>query len=427
MKKELKGNTVTFKDELKFLETSPFTEEIDRAMLSKSFKMPILDTYDGNLVDCRWQLGWNAGHDTKEARGPSAHFPYKNSPLPILLVHEIHRAFGSPNRVSLRARVPFQPPLLLLLNRDFVQLLLKLLFVCYREIAIMGDHHSCAVAFGILGNIISVLVYLAPVPTFHRIYKKKSTESFQSLPYQVALFSSMLWLYYALIKKDAFLLITINSFGSIVETIYISMFIAYASKNSRMCAMKLFVAMNVGFFALILILTHFLVKSSIRIQVLGWICVAISVSVFAAPLNIVARVIRTRSVEFMPFNLSFFLTLSAIMWFAYGLFIKDLCVALPNVLGFILGMLQMLLYAIFRNTEKVVEEKKLPEQMKTIVVLSTLGAFEVYPVDVDIQSDDNTNNKKEDKKENEQAGKPDKTDQKSLEDSSDFHSNECPV
>ncbi|XWS68782.1 hypothetical protein CRYUN_Cryun04dG0121900 [Craigia yunnanensis] len=293
--------------------------------------------------------------------------------------------------------------------------------------AIMDDHHSWAVAFGILGNIISVLVYLAPVSTFYRIYKKKSTESFQSLPYQVALFSSMLWLYYALIKKDAFLLITINSFGCIVETIYISMYIAYASKNSRMSAMKLFVAMSVGLFSLILIVTHFLVKSSTRVQVLGWICVAISVSVFAAPLNIVARVIRTRSVEFMPFNLSFFLTLSAIMWFSYGLFIKDICVALPNVLGFILGMLQMLLYAIYRNTEKVIEEKKLSEQMKTIVVLSTLGTSEFYPVAIDIQPDANTNNTKEDKKENEQTGEPYKTDQKSLEYSSDLHSNECPV
>ncbi|XVF44359.1 hypothetical protein PTKIN_Ptkin02bG0114100 [Pterospermum kingtungense] len=285
----------------------------------------------------------------------------------------------------------------------------------------MDDQHSWAVAFGILGNIISVLVYLAPVPTFYRIYKKKSTESFQSLPYQVALFSSMLWLYYALIKKDAFLLITINSFGCIVETIYISMYIAYASKNSRMSAMKLFVAMNVGLFSLILVLTHFLVKSSIRIQVLGWICVAISVSVFAAPLNIVARVIRTKSVEFMPFNLSFFLTLSAVMWFAYGLFMKDLCVALPNVLGFILGMLQMLLYAVYRNSEKAIEEKKLPEQTKTIVVLSTLGASEVYPVAIDVQPDANTDNTN---KENQQTGEPD---EKSLEVSSDLHSIECPV
>ncbi|KAK5836905.1 hypothetical protein PVK06_012710 [Gossypium arboreum] len=259
-------------------------------------------------------------------------------------------------------------------------------------------------------------------PTFCRIYKKKSTESFQSLPYQVALFSCMLWLYYALIKKGAFLLITINSFGCVVETIYISMFWAYASKNSRMSAMKLFISMNLGLFSFILILTHFLLKSSIRIQVLGWICVAISVSVFAAPLNIMARVIRTKSVEFMPFTLSFFLTLSAVMWFAYGLFIKDLCVALPNVLGFFLGMLQMLLYAIYRHSEKVnIEEKKLPaEQMKSInVVLTTLGASEVHPVVLDIHTDDT---KEEDNKNNEPTGEPDKQTDVKMEDA-----NESPV
>ncbi|TYI33474.1 hypothetical protein ES332_A04G135700v1 [Gossypium tomentosum] len=288
--------------------------------------------------------------------------------------------------------------------------------------AVMADHHSLAVVFGILGNIISVLVFLAPVPTFCRIYKKKSTESFQSLPYQVALFSCMLWLYYALIKKGAFLLITINSFGCVVETIYISMFWAYASKNSRMSAMKLFISMNLGLFSFILILTHFLLKSSIRIQVLGWICVAISVSVFAAPLNIMARVVRTKSVEFMPFTLSFFLTLSAVMWFAYGLFIKDLCVALPNVLGFILGMLQMLLYAIYRHSEKVnIEEKKLPaEQMKSFnVVLTTLGASEVHPVVLDIHTDDT---KEEDNKNNEPTGEPDKQTDVKMEDA-----NESPV
>ncbi|XP_057723461.1 bidirectional sugar transporter N3-like [Arachis stenosperma] len=89
-----------------------------------------------------------------------------------------------------------------------------------------------------------------------------------------------------------------------------------------------------------------------EIKVLGWICFSISVTVFAAPLSIVAHVIRTKSVQFMPFNLSFFLTLSAVMWFAYGLFLSDICIALPKVLDFALGVLQMLLYAIYRNGSK---------------------------------------------------------------------------
>lgn len=53
------------------------------------------------------------------------------------------------------------------------------------------------------------------------------------MPYVVALFSSMLWFYYALLKKNAMLLITINSFGSMTEIIYIIMFIVYAPKETR--------------------------------------------------------------------------------------------------------------------------------------------------------------------------------------------------
>jgi solute carrier family 50 protein (sugar transporter) len=49
----------------------------------------------------------------------------------------------------------------------------------------------------------------------------------------VALFSSMLWLYYAMLKNDEILLVTINSFGCVIETIYIAIYIAYATRESK--------------------------------------------------------------------------------------------------------------------------------------------------------------------------------------------------
>ncbi|KAJ6705152.1 RAG1-ACTIVATING PROTEIN 1 [Salix purpurea] len=285
----------------------------------------------------------------------------------------------------------------------------------------MSIHNPMAFTFGILGNIISFMVFLAPVPTFIRIVKKKSTEDFQSLPYLVALFSSMLWLYYALLQKDTILLVTINSFGCVIETAYIAIYIVYATKESRVSTTKLLISVNVGLLSLILLLTHFLVDGPLRVQVLGWLCVVVSVCVFAAPLNILKQVVRTKSVEFMPFTLSFFLTLSAVMWFAYGLFLKDLCVALPNVLGFILGLLQMLLYGIYRNAQKVNEKSKpSAENLRSIVILSALGGSGIYPVDAepDVKGGVEEHGQTEESKE----------DEKNMEASHDkLQSNECAV
>ncbi|KAL5858848.1 hypothetical protein ACOSQ4_000144 [Xanthoceras sorbifolium] len=167
--------------------------------------------------------------------------------------------------------------------------------------------HACTLS-NYISNILSFMGFLAPL--------------------------YMLWIYYATLKRNAYLLITINSVGCLVETIYIVLFIAYAPKKARILSLKLLLVLNFGGFVSILLLTLFLAKGSTRVKI--------------------RMVIRTKSVEFMPFSF---------------IIISDVgCHYLPNILGIILGAVQMVLFLIYKYCKRVVEEQKQQDQQTSSMV-----------------------------------------------------------
>lgn len=204
---------------------------------------------------------------------------------------------------------------------------------------------------GLLGNLLSGMVVVSPVPTFYRIYKNKSTESFDSFPYVVVLFSATMWVYYGILTLDI-LLLTINIGACIAEVTYLIIFLYYAPSKSRVYTMKLMLLINFGIFASLLLISNLFIKESKRAQITGGICASFAVAVFLAPLTIIRLVIKTKSVEYMPVSLSVFLTLSAIAWFSYGVLLRDLFVAIPNVFGFLLGVAQIIIYLMYMNHDK---------------------------------------------------------------------------
>jgi solute carrier family 50 protein (sugar transporter) len=124
-------------------------------------------------------------------------------------------------------------------------------------------------------------------PTFLRVYRKKSTEGFSSVPYVVALFSCALWILYGLVKTNSSPLLTINAFGCVVESAYILMYLIYAPKAARLRTLASFLLLNVAAFSLIVAVTVFLVPQPNRVKVLGSVCLAFSMAVFVAPLSVI--------------------------------------------------------------------------------------------------------------------------------------------
>ncbi|KAG4381737.1 hypothetical protein GLYMA_15G211800v4 [Glycine max] len=121
---------------------------------------------------------------------------------------------------------------------------------------------------------------------------------FSGLPYIYSLLNCMICLWYGtpLISPDNLLVTTVNSIGAAFQLVYIILFLMYAEKARK----KL--------------------------------------------------VIRTKSIEFMPFYLSLSTFLMSFSFFLYGLLSDDAFIYVPNGIGTVLGIIQLVLYFYYKGS-----------------------------------------------------------------------------
>ncbi|CAL9748523.1 unnamed protein product [Musa acuminata subsp. burmannicoides] len=212
---------------------------------------------------------------------------------------------------------------------------------------------------GILGNVISILVFASPIGTFRRIVKTKSTESFKGLPYITTLLSTSLWTFYGLLKPGGLLVVTVNGVGTVLQAIYIILFLIYAPNDTRAKMAKLVGMLNVCFFGAVVVVTLLSVHASMRLLVVGFLCAALTVGMYASPMAAMSTVVKTKSVEYMPFFLSFFLFLNGGVWSIYSVLVRDFFIGVPNAIGFALGSAQLVLYAVYRRKKPAAKASEL--------------------------------------------------------------------
>ncbi|KAG2588373.1 hypothetical protein PVAP13_5NG221100 [Panicum virgatum] len=126
---------------------------------------------------------------------------------------------------------------------------------------------------------------------------------------------------------------------------------------------KLATALDIGGFGVVFAATTFAIlrELDLRIMVIGMICACLNVLMYGSPLAAMKTVITTKSVEFMPFFLSFFLFLNGGVWATYAVLDRDIFLGIPNGIGFILGTIQLIIYAIYMNSKASQSSKETSE------------------------------------------------------------------
>lgn len=217
----------------------------------------------------------------------------------------------------------------------------------------------CRDAAGIAGNIFAFGLFVSPIPTFRRIIRNQSIEHFSGLPYIYALLNCLICTWYGtpLISYDNVLVMTVNSIGAVFQISYIILYIIYADKDKKMKMLGLLLAVF-GLIAIIIAGSLQIVDREVRWIFVGLLSCASLISMFASPLFIINLVIRTKSVEFMPFYLSLSTFLMSTSFLLYGIFNFDAFIYVPNGIGTILGIVQLALYFYFKR--KSVEDSTEP-------------------------------------------------------------------
>ncbi|KAF7828113.1 Bidirectional sugar transporter SWEET4 [Senna tora] len=218
---------------------------------------------------------------------------------------------------------------------------------------------------GILGNIISGFLFLSPVPTFVRICKKGSVEQYSATPYLATLVNCMVWTLYGLpiVHPHSILVVTINGSGCVIELVYIALFLIYSQRKQRIKVL-VWLLIELLFIFTLTLLTLLLAHShKKRSSIVGTVCIVFNIMMYASPLAIMKVVITSKSVEFMPFFLSLASFGNGVAWTTYALIRFDPFITIPNGLGTLLSVAQLLLYATYYNsTKRIIAERKAQAQ-----------------------------------------------------------------
>ncbi|XP_012459952.2 bidirectional sugar transporter SWEET4, partial [Gossypium raimondii] len=208
------------------------------------------------------------------------------------------------------------------------------------------------------------LYFIYDRPTFVKIYKKMAVEEFKPDPYIATAMNCMLWIFYGLpmVHPDSILVVTINSIGLAMELIYLSIFFLYAPNKGRAKVIG-WLALEILFLGVVAACTLTLRKTHAqRSDLVGILCVIFGVLMYASPLTVMRKVIKTKSVKYMPFYLSLANFLNGVIWVTYALIRFDLYILIGNGLGALSGAIQLILYACyFKSTPKDDDENGVVE------------------------------------------------------------------
>lgn len=208
----------------------------------------------------------------------------------------------------------------------------------------MSDSDIVGDIFGWVGSIISTFFFITPVVPFLKLMKEEITiKESPGILLVCSLMNCILWADYGLLK-NRYLQYGPNGLGGSITLIFVTIFLIYLAGKRLDFAILYVSGLLIVVVGLFLLFYHV-----IDVELTGLIVMIFNVLMYAAPGEKMYTVIKTGNYKLIPIWSTIGALACSGCWLIYGLYLLDWNVIIPNGLGVLAAIIQIIVFLIYKK------------------------------------------------------------------------------
>lgn len=210
-----------------------------------------------------------------------------------------------------------------------------------------------ATVIGAMASVASVLLNISPIEDVRDINRTRCVTERSILPYCMMMIDGANWIIYAIMIEDTFPIGVTNTFGFLAGSLYSFVYLRNCWHDKREHVRREAWCIFLAAVVVIAVMTSASIVLAVvwsrqtAVDHVGYVVDVFNVMLYASPLALAWKVLRTGSTSGMYLPLSLTITAAAILWATYGFLTSDWFVAAPQSVGFLAGVAQLLLFLRF--------------------------------------------------------------------------------
>ena len=199
----------------------------------------------------------------------------------------------------------------------------------------------------LMGGLISVSMFMAPLPSVLNASKNKSLGELNLSPYPAQCGNCAAWLSYSIILKNPWIFVP-NVVGLIL-----GLFFTYIGSRLGDAAQKAALLRSFGSYMSVIALAILCAAKGVfnvaANEVIGRVGIALLMIYYCSPLSTIAKVVETKDSSSIDPALTIVGIANGCFWGMYGLAISDIYVYGPNLVGASIALFTTLTWLFFRK------------------------------------------------------------------------------